>query len=154
MYNDALSAKKADRIIKLEAFKGRNTIYSSLAQLQLAALYVDKGDFTKAIYYYEQLIKNRNVEVFHLDYAKLMLIRTKVAANVANNKNAIGLFDEYLKNSIYFKDVARLEKAALLISEGDKDRAKAEINFIITDTKAPSLLINLARIIQRRAATQ
>jgi hypothetical protein len=149
-YNDALSGNKDGMIVKLESLKGKKTIYAHLAQLQLAGIYVSEKDLNKAIHNYEQLINRGGVNNVYLDYAKLMLIKVKSVAHVADDKVMIELFNQYLKSSVYFKNIARLEEAALLISHGDQDKAQAELNFITTDVHASSALVNVAELMQKK----
>jgi predicted negative regulator of RcsB-dependent stress response len=150
-YNDALSAEKASMISKLENLKVKKTIYAQLAHLQLAGIYADEKDFNKAVHNYEQLINRGGVDHIYLDYAKLMLAKTKSFAGIADGKATIELFDQYLSTAVYFKNIARLEKAALLINQGDIDKAHAELDFIVTDANAPPALVNIAQVIQKSA---
>ena len=60
-YNNALSMNKKGTISKLENLKEKKGIYGALAQLQLAAIYIDEKDFNRAIHNYEQLVKRKSI---------------------------------------------------------------------------------------------
>ena len=150
-YNEALSAKKSDMINKLEPLKEKKSIYADLAHLQLATVYLSAKDFNKAIHNYEQFIKRNSINNLYLDYAKLMLIKTKLVYDKISNEIAIKLLKEYLDNSTYFQNIARIIIAALLVDKKEsKEEASSELNFVITDINAPTALISLAKVIQKK----
>ena len=152
-YNQALSAKKNDMIDKLETLKEKKSIYAGLAHLQLATVYLSEKDFNKAIHNYEQFIKKNSINNLYLDYAKLMLIKTKLVYDKISHKMALKLLKEYLDNSTYFQNIARITIAALLIDKKEsKKEASSELNFVITDINAPTALINLAKVIKKNIA--
>jgi predicted negative regulator of RcsB-dependent stress response len=148
-YNDALSMDKDKMIVQLEGLKKKKTIYASLSKLQLAAIYIEENNFNKAIHNYEQLIKKDNIEPLYLDYAKLMIIKTKLATSQINEDAAIKLLVEYLKDAMYFQNIARLINASLLINKGNSKDGIAELNFIITSPKVPSTFMSLAKILEK-----
>ena len=150
-YNKALSANKKDMVNRLEKLKEGKSIYASLAHLQLATIYINEKDFNKAIHNYEQFIGRKSINTLYLDYAKLMLIKTKLVYHKISNETAVKLFKEYLNHSTYFQNIARIAISALLANKsGNKEEASSELNFIITDINAPETLISLAKIIQKR----
>lgn len=151
-YNNALSMNKKGTISKLENLKEKKGIYGALAQLQLAAIYIDEKDFNRAIHNYEQLVKRKSINNLYLDYAKLMLIKTKLVYGKITDEVAIKLFKEYLDDSVYFQNIARIAMSVLLVNQkGGKEEIFSELNLVMTDINTSETLINLAKIIRKRA---
>ena len=151
-YNNVLSMNKKGMINKLENLKEKKGIYGALAQLQLAAIYIDEKDFNRAIHNYEQLVKRKSINNLYLDYAKLMLIKTKLVYGKITDEVAIKLFKEYLDDSGYFQNIARIAMSVLLVNQkGGKEEIFSELNLVMTDINTSEILINLAKIIRKRA---
>ena len=151
-YNNVLSMNKKGMINKLENLKEKKGIYGALAQLQLAAIYIDEKDFNRAIHNYEQLVKRKSINNLYLDYAKLMLIKTKLVYGKITDEVAIKLFKEYLDDSVYFQNIARIAMSVLLVNQkGGKEEIFSELNLVMTDINTSEILINLAKIIRKRA---
>ena len=150
-YNDALLANRKDMVNKLENLKEKKSIYACLAHLELAAICIGENNFNKAAHNYEQFIKRKCINGLYLDYARLMLIKTKLVYGKISDEMAIKLFKEYLNDSTYFQNVARIAQSVLLVSKkGSKEEISSELNFVTTDVSSPEKLRSLAKIIQKR----
>jgi predicted negative regulator of RcsB-dependent stress response len=149
-YSDAMNANDKDKVSKLEKLKTKKTVYSDLAKLQLAAYYFGDKDFNRAIHNYELLVSSKNTDKLYKDYAKLMIIKTKILSGKISSEDAIIMYEDFYKNAEYFSNLAVLGESILLMNKGEKDKVSSKLNEILTDNESPSLLIDLAKIIDKR----
>lgn len=61
-----------------ELFKNGTTTYSAMAGNYLANIALKKGNYSKTIYYYKQIIDNDNYDISIRNYAKLLLLDIKL----------------------------------------------------------------------------
>ena len=81
-----------------------------------------------------------------------MLIKTKLVYGKITDEVAIKLFKEYLDDSVYFQNIARIAMSVLLVNQkGGKEEIFSELNLVMTDINTSETLINLAKIIRKRA---
>ena len=149
-YGDAMNFNDKDKVSKLEKLKTKKTVYSDLAKLQLAAYYFGDKDFNRAIHNYELLVSSNNTDKLYKDYAKLMIIKIKILSGKVSSEDGIIMYEDFYKNAEYFNNLAVLGESILLINKGEKDKVSSRINEILTDNESPSLLIDLAKIIDKR----
>jgi len=149
-YSDAMNANDKDKVSKLEKLKIKKTVYSDLAKLQLAAYYFGDKDFNRAIHNYELLVSSKNTDKIYQDYAQLMIIKIKILSGKVSSENGIIMYEDFYKNAEYFNNLAILGESILLMNKGEKDKVSSRLNEILTDNESPSLLIDLAKIIDKR----
>lgn len=149
-YGDAMNSNEKDKVSKLEELKTKKTVYSDLAKLQLAAYYFGDKDFNRAIHNYELLVSSKNTDKIYKDYAKLMIIKIKILSGKVSSEDGIIMYEDFYKNAEYFNNLAVLGESILLMNKGEKDKVSSRLNEILTDNESPSLLIDLAKIIDKR----
>ena len=149
-YGDAMNSNEKDKVSKLEELKTKKTVYSDLAKLQLAAYYFGDKDFNRAIHNYELLVSSKNTDKLYKDYAKLMIIKIKILSGKVSSEDGIIMYEDFYKNAEYFNNLAVLGESILLMNKGEKDKVSSRLNEILTDNESPSLLIDLAKIIDKR----
>lgn len=149
-YGDAMNSNDKDKVSKLEELKTKKTVYSDLAKLQLAAYYFGDKDFNRAIYNYELLVSSKNTDKIYKDYAKLMVIKIKILSGKVSLEDGIIMYEDFYKNAEYFNNLAVLGESILLMNKGEKDKVSSRLNEILTDNESPSLLMDLAKIIDKR----
>ncbi|MFK7760791.1 MAG: tetratricopeptide repeat protein [Candidatus Midichloriaceae bacterium] len=149
-YSDAMNSNDKGKISKLEKLKTKKTVYSDLAKLQLAAYYFNNKDSNRAIHNYELLVGSKNTDKIYQDYAKLMIIKIKILSEKVNSEDAIAMYEDFYKNAEYFNNLAVLGESILLINKGEKYKVSSRLNEILTDNESPYLLMNLAKIIDKR----
>ena len=149
-YNDAINSKEQVRISKLEKIKQKNSVYGDLAKLQLAAYYYDDKDYNKSIHNYELIYKSKSSSEIYRDYAKLMAIKIRVHTGKISLDDGIKLYEDFYKDSKYFKNIAVLGESILLLNKGNYSSNLHKINEILTDNEAPNLLLYLAKTINKR----
>ena len=149
-YGDAMNSNDKDKVSKLEKLKTKKTVYSDLAKLQLAAYYFNDKDSNRAIHNYELLVSSKNTDKIYQDYAKLMIIKIKILSGKINSENGAAMYEDFYKNAEYFNNLAILGESILLMNKGEKDKVSSKLNEILTDNESPGLLIDLAKIIDKR----
>ncbi|MFQ3307282.1 MAG: hypothetical protein ACI8ZF_000527 [Candidatus Midichloriaceae bacterium] len=148
-YNEAIyTTKKEDFLEKMESLSRGGGVYSQLANLSLAGFYIKDKNYNRAIHNYENIINQKGVSDIYRDYAKLMMLKTKVFSGKLNDDILIKEFQEYIDNGIYFKSYARIIESTLLIREKRNNEASSTLNHVITDSNTPVSLINIAKIIK------
>lgn len=134
---------------KLEKLAYGNTIYAQMASLQVAGISLNSQNYNKAIAEYNALIENDKVDKVIKDYAKLMLIKTEYISNKINDDEMLSQITHYIHDSSYFKSQAKFLRATVFIKLDKIDKAKQDLNVIITDTSLPPSFINICEILEK-----
>lgn len=150
-YNHAMSLSEKDKIVKLEKIKTLDHVYGTLAKLELASYYNNNQDFNKAIHNYELVYKSKDASKIYKNFAELMIIKIKVTNYKISLDEGLKLYNSYIKKAEYFKNIAILSEASLLIEKEQKE-GKDNLNEILTDNdnEAPSFLLYIAKIMKKR----
>lgn len=149
-YDNAINSNDKNKISKLERLKIKNTVYSDLAKLQLAAYYFNNKDFDRAIDNYKLLVNSKNTDKIYQDYAKLMIINTKILTGKVVSKDALAMYENFHKDAEYFNDIAILGESILLIDKSDNDKVSMKLNEILTDNESSRELMYLAKLIDKK----
>ena len=135
------SGKVDDGFKSLEQLINHDSIYGSLASLNVAGIVLSKGDYNYAITIYDKLSKNRAQGDAFRDYAMLMAISSKLEHNKITKDEALKLLKEYSSQSGIFSNYGNLLRASILIDTKQKNEAKAILDNIVSNNPSNHLKI-------------
>ena len=150
-YENAMSSVGQHKISKLEKLKIQKTVYSDLAKLQLANYYLNKKNFEGAIKHFTLLIQSESTAKIYRDYAKLLIIKTKIESQQLTLDEAITMYRNFYKNTEYFHDIATLGESILLITKGEQKDFPSKLYEILTDSHATDEVMYIAKMIDKRS---
>lgn len=109
------------------------TVYTSLAQLSLAAFQDFKGNHSDAYQLYKKASSTNNKSQVTYDLAKFLELKASISANTTENE----ALNEYVDDDAVFASSANDLIVGSEFSTGDSEKIKSRINLLLTDTSTP-----------------
>lgn len=109
---------------RLEALSKGDTIYATIAAINLANIHDAMGNFNKAAHIYGEIENNRQIEQSLRAFAGLMKVASYLRAEKVTNDEALKMLQDR-RRILYFQYSKQLLEASLLIQENKKQEARA-----------------------------
>lgn len=134
------------RIEVLVQLISNNNIYSILAQFKIAQIYTIKKKYSLSIFYLNKIINNSSVEEIYKSFAELIKFKLQLRSGDVNRYYLIAHLNKFLgKNS--FKNIIRLYIASSYITEGLNQKAKEQLNYLLTNPDIRGEIIRFSNVL-------
>jgi len=149
-YTAAMNSSQNDKIANLEMLKYADNVYGTLSSIELGSFYADI-DPIKSIRNYEIVLKSKHSNKIYKDFCQLMIIGVSVNSGRVDLNQGMELYKGYLERAKFFKSLATLAQASLLVKQGKMGK-NAILNNILTSSEkyTSNLLFYIAQIIKKR----
>jgi len=134
-----------EAISKFDKIKDNKTVYSTMADLNIAAYNSFKNNNTAALESYKNITNSRSTPKPLNDLARLLEIKTALSLKGADQQAAISQLKDYIDSKPIFKASAQELLLAIYLEQNDLKNAKELFHTLVTD-------INVPRIIRERVS--